>query len=351
MNFDVKGKIFSILTKEGDPNSSKDDVSLCNLAEDTYCNDGETVEKKLADKNTEVEKINKDIKNLDDKKQDAATAINTGNISEQSVKHATSADSVEWTGVKNKPTTYPPSTHNHDDRYYTETEIDTKVNSIDDRLDNVEGILTSKDFLNNATFNNPTFTTDEPATTGGDKRAAQYKCDIYMNKRNIGGVRRIQAPDGEALVLAAGDGTTTSTILDLLGTSAQFRNTNGTAYIPVYGASFTNPSSKLIKKNIRDITDDEAQKILNVRIVDFDYKESFGGQKDQKGVIAEELLELFPHAVTVPEGYNEKDYDESKGLDNQILSVDYSKLVAPLIKEVQILNKRIEVLEKQLSEK
>lgn len=69
-----------LLTKEGDPNSSKDDVSLCNLAEDTYCNDGETVEKKLADKNTEVEKINKDIKDLDDKKQDAATAINTHSI-------------------------------------------------------------------------------------------------------------------------------------------------------------------------------------------------------------------------------------------------------------------------------
>ena len=29
----------------------------------------------------------------------------------------------EWTAVQNKPTTFPPSAHNHDERYYTETEL------------------------------------------------------------------------------------------------------------------------------------------------------------------------------------------------------------------------------------
>lgn len=29
--------------------------------------------------------------------------------------------------IKNKPSTFPPSTHNHDDRYYTETEVDAKI--------------------------------------------------------------------------------------------------------------------------------------------------------------------------------------------------------------------------------
>ena len=37
--------------------------------------------------------------------------------------------SVDWSDIENKPSDYPPSTHNHDDRYYTETEIDTALNT------------------------------------------------------------------------------------------------------------------------------------------------------------------------------------------------------------------------------
>ena len=38
-----------------------------------------------------------------------------------------SAERVDWANVYNKPTTFPPSAHNHDDRYYTESEVDTKL--------------------------------------------------------------------------------------------------------------------------------------------------------------------------------------------------------------------------------
>ena len=34
---------------------------------------------------------------------------------------------VPWGGVTGKPDTFTPSTHNHDDRYYTEAEMDTKL--------------------------------------------------------------------------------------------------------------------------------------------------------------------------------------------------------------------------------
>ncbi len=37
------------------------------------------------------------------------------------------AASVPWDGVTSKPSTFTPSAHNHDDRYYTETETDTKL--------------------------------------------------------------------------------------------------------------------------------------------------------------------------------------------------------------------------------
>ena len=39
-----------------------------------------------------------------------------------------SGGSVDWSDIQNKPSDYPPSTHNHDDRYYTESEVDTALN-------------------------------------------------------------------------------------------------------------------------------------------------------------------------------------------------------------------------------
>lgn len=38
-----------------------------------------------------------------------------------------SAERVDWANVYNKPATFPPSAHNHDDKYYTKNEVDTKL--------------------------------------------------------------------------------------------------------------------------------------------------------------------------------------------------------------------------------
>lgn len=43
--------------------------------------------------------------------------------------NASSASSVAWGNVSGKPSTYAPSSHTHDDRYYTESEINTKLNA------------------------------------------------------------------------------------------------------------------------------------------------------------------------------------------------------------------------------
>jgi hypothetical protein len=36
---------------------------------------------------------------------------------------------LDWTAIDNKPLTYPPDSHTHDDRYYTEGEVDTKLSA------------------------------------------------------------------------------------------------------------------------------------------------------------------------------------------------------------------------------
>ena len=42
---------------------------------------------------------------------------------------------LTWSAIEEKPSTFPPSTHNHDDRYYTETETDTKLNNLAGKKD------------------------------------------------------------------------------------------------------------------------------------------------------------------------------------------------------------------------
>jgi hypothetical protein len=48
------------------------------------------------------------------------------------VNAADTADSVPWSGVSSKPSTFPPEAHNHDDRYYTETEINSLLDGKSD---------------------------------------------------------------------------------------------------------------------------------------------------------------------------------------------------------------------------
>lgn len=100
-------------------------------------------------------------------------------------------------------------------------------------------------------------------------------------------------------------------------------------YLPVSGSAFQQVSSKKVKENIKDLSEDEAQKILNVRTVSFDYIEKVGGEKNQRGVIAEEIEKIIPSCV-----YHDGDYP----------SVDYTKLIPYLIKIVQMQQKEIDAL-------
>ncbi len=119
---------------------------------------------------------------------------------------------------------------------------------------------------------------------------------------------------------------------------------SGGAYTAVYGASFTNPSSRLVKENIINMSEEEAKKIFSLDPVTFDYIKEFGGEKNQRGLIAEDVFKIIPSCVTVPENYSEKDFDAEKGIQNKVLAIDYSKLIPYLIKIVQMQQEEIEAL-------
>ena len=59
----------------------------------------------------------------------AAVSGNTLTITKEdnSTVVFTPTEKVAWANITNKPATFPPSAHNHDDRYYTESEVDTKL--------------------------------------------------------------------------------------------------------------------------------------------------------------------------------------------------------------------------------
>lgn len=53
-----------------------------------------------------------------------AVGYDVGNVA-----YASSAGAVAWGNISGKPSTYAPSSHTHDDRYYTESEMNTKLNA------------------------------------------------------------------------------------------------------------------------------------------------------------------------------------------------------------------------------
>lgn len=96
-------------------------------------------------------------------------------------------------------------------------------------------------------------------------------------------------------------------------------------------------SSRRYKENIIPLSEDEAKKILDVEIVNYDYKENVVDEDeryDQKGAIAEDVVNLIPNAVTYA------DIDGEQLPDG----INYTKFIPYLIKMVQMQQKEIEEL-------
>ena len=116
----------------------------------------------------------------------------------------------------------------------------------------------------------------------------------------------------------------------------QFRNGDNSGWAQCKAASFTNQSSIRYKKNVEDITDDEAKKLLYLRPVSYDYKNEIDGVNCY-GLIAEEVAEIETQPVC---------FDN----DGRPDALDYSKFVPQLIKLCQVQQKEIDELKSQLND-
>lgn len=113
----------------------------------------------------------------------------------------------------------------------------------------------------------------------------------------------------------------------------RFRNWANSAYVAINASAFTVGSSYRWKDNINPFADAESRKLLDIELKTFSYKPEFSddGGKIHMGVIAEQIAELFPDAVT---------FDE----DGLPAGVDYSKLVVPCIGMIQQQQRKIDAL-------
>lgn len=105
---------------------------------------------------------------------------------------------------------------------------------------------------------------------------------------------------------------------------------------PISASAFNVNSSRRYKENINDMTEEEANKILDVDVKMFDYKKRENGT-NVAGVIAEEVYNILPNVVTLA------NVDGNEMPD----SVDYSKFVPYLIKEIQMLKNEVDELKGQ----
>jgi len=111
-----------------------------------------------------------------------------------------------------------------------------------------------------------------------------------------------------------------------------YNNSSAAGYISVSGATtaYNTSSDARMKTNVADAA--SASELIDaIKVRQFDWK--VDGNHQRYGMIAQELLEVAPEAVSVP-----TDPEEMMGMD-------YSKLVPMLVKEIQSLRTRLAALE------
>ena len=106
----------------------------------------------------------------------------------------------------------------------------------------------------------------------------------------------------------------------------------GSIGISTVSTSYYTTSDARLKDNIVDAPS-ASDDIDNIQVRSFDWKED--GSYQKYGMIAQELLPIAPEAVSQPEDSEE------------MMSIDYSKLVPMLVKEIQSLSARIRKLEEE----
>ena len=133
-------------------------------------------------------------------------------------------------------------------------------------------------------------------------------------------------PDGGARFTSAGTGAFVQLAFFRNGSAGEVGSISTTSS----ATSYVTSSDQRLKENIAD-ADDAGSKIDAIQVRKFDWK--VDGSHQDYGMVAQELQVVAPEAVSAPEDPEE------------MMGVDYSKLVPMMLKEIQSLRARINALE------
>lgn len=223
------------------------------------------------------------------------------------------------------------SNHTHDSRYYTETEVNNLLKA---KMPVSGGTFTGAVGFANGTWN--------PV---GD--------DCYMGDFNAAGCVAFKSMSSQltGIALVGASSNMYGRLLvqndggDMyLATNGAFyvSNGNNSARAPIYASAFTQSSSRRVKKNIEDMTETEAKKLLDVEVKSYDYI-----NPDMPdgcfGCIAEDMAKIIPSCVN-----GDVDCADDDAAAIQGIGIDYSKLVPHLIKMVQIQQAQIDAQQEQI---
>ena len=223
------------------------------------------------------------------------------------------------------------SNHTHDSWYYTETEVNN--------------LLKAKMPVSGGTFTGAVGFANGVWNPVGD--------DCCVGDFNIGGCVAFKslsaALTGIALVGAGSNAYGRLLVQNdggdmYLATNGAFyvSNGNNSARAPIYASAFTQSSSRRVKKNIEDMTETEAEKLLDVEVKSYDYI-----NPDMPdgcfGCIAEDMAKIIPSCVN-----GDVDCADDDSAAIQGIGIDYSKLVPHLIKMVQIQQAQIDAQQEQI---
>lgn len=214
------------------------------------------------------------------------------------------------------------------------------------RLLSTAGVEKVKLVHNSGSGSNLTFYTEGGTDCGGVASSSNGLQFVAKNGSGVSvGQLQWSSSGGGGLYIANNVGTTVGYIVSnsAQGGTLALYDSVGTNTILGSGdsgnvrcVSLTQTSSRKVKKNIEELTSEEARKLLELEPVSFDYKNEAQGT-DRRGFIAEDVAKVLPNIVT-PES------------EEAPASLDYVQLIPYLVKMVQDQAKDIEELKKKIEQ-
>lgn len=228
-----------------------------------------------------------------------------------------------WDSIANKPAAYPPSEHTH--------------NYLPLAGGTMSGDISFGD--NYGCIRKITHMNSSGTTTLGTGLNIVSKYEVRFSSANGGALVGTRAKHFSANDTTYADGAIQTThnggYLNLQADAQiQCRNYNDTAWVPIAASGYPNQSSRKYKKNIQDISEEQARSLLDYRVVTYDYIEESSG-KNCMGLIAEEVADICEWPVF-------------RNSDGEPDGLDYSRFVPQLIRMVQLQQEEINSLKDRL---